>query len=470
MRDLKRGATTYQYIIIFVSFAANVYMLVAILSIPLSVIQIFFSMQINYNFILLFAVLLATLIGYHVQKINRFDSIIEIDDEHTRNLQKIVDEIVATYNKKLNFNLSNVQVGYVEDDAFQAYASGSGTVICSTGLLKCSNYEQIKGILAHEVSHHAYKDTIRDSLIISSSKIVYFLSYKLCVRFEQIQNYSNNFGCIGIFVLPFFLASALITMVCSFVLKVIVFLYNIASRQTELRADLTACKAGYAKEMLAGMNAIGTLFDFDRGSINYIKALFLTHPPTIERIEQIESYIKGTKYKPKRKILEKFALVIIFGAVLFYVGDNILSNTILVRSTKNTLSKIIGPNLYRSGKFPTGIYLTDKNIERLASMNLKDISLPIYFIGKVHINGKVKEKYYFGDEIRETNIFKNIFGRNNYKILFKLPYYVPLSKGIILNFSQLKPLKINEIHKENSGYKLIGVYGGYLSLKGIEYP
>jgi len=169
-----------------------------------------------------------------------------------------------------------------------AYAIGRRTICVTEGLFKLPD-DVIRGILAHEVAHLAYRHNEIQLLIGGGNLIVtaFILITKLIAAI--IAASSLMFGwrhrslASALFGMFFAISIWLWTRFC------LMFLMW-SSRQNEYDADKYAHTLGYGLELAKGLDAIGG----NEPQKSFLKALYSTHPHIHDRIGRLQ--MLGVRY------------------------------------------------------------------------------------------------------------------------------------------------------------------------------
>jgi heat shock protein HtpX len=197
-----------------------------------------------------------------------------------------------------------------EANAFATGATKSGSIVAvSTGLIAQMSRDQLKGVLAHEVSHIANGDMVTMSLlqgvlntfVIVLSRVAGFAIDNFINRGDRDE---DNRGGVGI---GYFLS----VMVCQIVFGIAASLIVMGfSRWREFRADEKGARLAGRKNMIGALKQLKAIVDANNGqlildsrsqSLNAFKIsgswhdgvmrLFSTHPPLDERIKALEENI-----------------------------------------------------------------------------------------------------------------------------------------------------------------------------------
>lgn len=187
------------------------------------------------------------------------------------------------------------EVGVFESVAPNAFATGwnknAALVAMSTGLLKNMDADQIKAVLAHEVSHVANGDMVTLALIqgvvntfvIFFSRVVGFLVDRLVFRVERGHGPA------------FWIVSMIAELVFGILAMMIVMWF---SRWREYRADQGGARLAGKHNMISALRALRETTvqpnlpdDIAALAINAgrVQALFASHPPLEKRIAALQT-------------------------------------------------------------------------------------------------------------------------------------------------------------------------------------
>jgi heat shock protein HtpX len=191
------------------------------------------------------------------------------------------------------------KVAIVDDPAPNAFATGRdpnhALIAFTTGLLDVMDRDELQGVVAHEMSHVANRDTLVSAIAATTAGIVALISDILMrmLWFGGSRNRDHNGNQMPIFlaIIPLILAPLAATL-----LKAAI------SRKREALADATAVSftrnpAGLraALEVLARDNtvvqarssAVAHMYIESPLDASAASRLFATHPPIQERIETL---------------------------------------------------------------------------------------------------------------------------------------------------------------------------------------
>lgn len=190
------------------------------------------------------------------------------------------------------------EVGIYESPEVNAFATGPGKsnslVAVSTGLLESMSWDEIEGVLGHEVSHISNGDMVTMTLIqgvvnaftIFLSRIIaFFVANFLSGDDEEGPSFFVQYALIIVFDIVFTILGSLVTAAFS--------------RYREFRADAGSSKIAGKGKMIAALErlkAAHSIKDSRGAGMASLKissrpgwmALFSTHPPLEERIKKLQ--------------------------------------------------------------------------------------------------------------------------------------------------------------------------------------
>lgn len=208
------------------------------------------------------------------------------------NLYNIIKDLA----NKFELPMPKVYVAYVPfPNAFATGISPKKSAVCVTApLLQILNEDELKGVLAHELSHIKNRDTLVSLIAISIATLISTLAYLIrwVAVFTLFSDRDNGPSFLELIVLSI-LAPLIATLI-----------HLAISRTREYLADETAArtirngkslanalrKLEEAPKILATSATINTesMFIVNPFTGSSLLALFSTHPPTKERIKRLE--------------------------------------------------------------------------------------------------------------------------------------------------------------------------------------
>jgi heat shock protein HtpX len=217
---------------------------------------------------------------------------VQIIDTPTNNFERwLLDTI---YELSSQANLKMPEVG-IFNGAPNAFATGwdrnNALVAVSTGLIDMMEKEEIKGVLAHEISHIKNGDMVTMTLMQGVlNTFVIFLSRIVASMVSRDRDGRESYGTY---------------MMVSFVLEMIFSLFATAilmwfSRYREYKADEGAVDLSNANGIYYALAKLGQIpkeelalpNDYKAfGIVGFLGDFFASHPPIEKRLEHIKEYV-----------------------------------------------------------------------------------------------------------------------------------------------------------------------------------
>lgn len=207
-------------------------------------------------------------------------------------LHRIVEEVSK------EAGIPKPEVYIIPSDAANAFATGrslkTAVVACTSGIMKLLSRDELKGVIAHEVSHVKNRDMLVTTIAATIAGVISYLA--MMARFAAIfggggREHRNRGDVFSL------LALAILTPLIAAILQLAI------SRSREYLADSSGAKTLKAGEPLAralekieisatknplrfGSQATSSLFIINpfRGGL---AGLFSTHPPIVERTKRL---------------------------------------------------------------------------------------------------------------------------------------------------------------------------------------
>jgi heat shock protein HtpX len=186
------------------------------------------------------------------------------------------------------------KVYVINEESPNAFATGRnpqhGAIALSTGIIKVMNREELKGVIAHELSHIRHRDTLIQTAAATVAGAIMFLAYQMR-WFAFLGGGSDDDDGGGILGL---LVMAILAPIAAVLIQMAI------SRSLEYKADAGAAALSHNPEGLAsGLEKLGHytrripmratsqtahLFIVSPLSGKSLTSIFSTHPPLEERI------------------------------------------------------------------------------------------------------------------------------------------------------------------------------------------
>lgn len=199
-------------------------------------------------------------------------------------------------------NPKDYQVYIIDEKSPNAYALGSNSIGITRMLLNNFSDAEIKGVIAHELGHINYKDSVHTKIFMT----VTIFGQCILILYKVLAVFFGGLARIPIpFVNIFFL---LINWVFSLqvwffeLLLVIPLSFGklFGSRRCEYRADRYAYEIGEGEGLYSFLYKI---LDMNYESNGFFKVLRSTHPATAERIRKIDKLQKEVNFSTKESSL-----------------------------------------------------------------------------------------------------------------------------------------------------------------------
>ncbi len=206
----------------------------------------------------------------------------------------------AVENLSITAGLPMPKLYVIHDESPNAFATGRdkdhAAVAVTTGLLKILNKTELEGVMAHELSHIGNRDTLLATAVVVLVGFVAIIS-DMFLRASMFGGGNSRDNRLGIFLVIAGIALAILAPIVAQLIHLAI------SRKREFLADasgalLTRYPDGLASALqkisaypqgLARQNtAMAHLYISnplkDKNKMSFIKKLFMTHPPTEERV------------------------------------------------------------------------------------------------------------------------------------------------------------------------------------------
>src|SRR3989338_3337382 len=218
------------------------------------------------------------------------------DTKTHSHLHKMVEEVAAAA------NIPKPKVYIIPTEAANAFATGRSpkhaAVACTEGIMKLLTDKELKGVIAHEISHVKNRDILVTTIAATIAGVISYLAHM--AQFAAIfggGRRDDNRGGGNVIAL---LAMAIITPIIALILQLAI------SRSREFLADHSGAttikdgeplasalakldKAALHHKMGMGNEATASLFIVNPLRGQGLISLFSTHPPLETRIQRLRS-------------------------------------------------------------------------------------------------------------------------------------------------------------------------------------
>ena len=206
--------------------------------------------------------------------------------------------VTTVENLAITAGLPTPKVYIINDPAPNAFATGRdknhAAVAVTTGLLGMMENEELEGVIAHELAHIGNRDILLSTVVVVLVGFIAILS-DIFMRSAMFGSGDRDNKAGAILVIVGVVLAILSPIVATLIQLAI-------SRRREFLADATGALltrypeglaralekiSGYQAPMRKASNATAHLFisnPFGAGALKGIHKLFMTHPPTAERV------------------------------------------------------------------------------------------------------------------------------------------------------------------------------------------
>lgn len=230
--------------------------------------------------------------------------------------QEFFDFYTVAENLSITAGLPMPKLYVIDDPSPNAFATGRdpkhGVVAVTTGLLRLLDRSELEGVVAHELAHIGNRDMLLQTVVVVLMGMVAILS-DIFLRSQIFGSRGRSDSKGGGAILIIGIVLAILTPIVAMLIQLAI------SRKREFLADasgalLTRYPDGLASalEKISGQNiplrkasnATAHLFisnPFGSSARQGLHKLFLTHPPTTERIKALRGmWCFGVVHKKRR--------------------------------------------------------------------------------------------------------------------------------------------------------------------------
>ena len=208
-------------------------------------------------------------------------------------LLPLFDEVYAKAKWK-NPELGPVQICVIDRMIVNACALGKRTVAVTKGAMETFSEDELKAIMAHEIAHIIYGDTLaRLYITVGNGIITLFVLAIMAIIFiaewiEKLHTKSHtSFSFAWVMIALTKVLFGLMLTAIQFLMKIVM---STTSRKSEFRADRYAYKLGYGEKMV---EALYILEKIQLKDSTVIQKMIASHPRITARIEKLENLIEG---------------------------------------------------------------------------------------------------------------------------------------------------------------------------------
>ena len=207
----------------------------------------------------------------------------------------VVDPIWAQIAQANAFPAKRYVLRVLPSDELNAYACGGHLVIVTTFAVERLTNAQLRGVLAHELSHHLGLHTVAITFghwlaapVVLLARIGFFLENVAHAAASSFGDGSPAIAMLG--KLAAGLINAL-SWIFTAALRGADALANVVGHSSEFEADQRAVRMGFGRDLAGALR-----FVIDQGiagrSIGWRARLAATHPPALTRVARIEALLR----------------------------------------------------------------------------------------------------------------------------------------------------------------------------------
>lgn len=203
-----------------------------------------------------------------------------------------------------DFKIENMHILIKDVKEPNAQALGSDTIIITDGLLKMASDDELKGVLAHEVGHLYYKDSVILIAILFGSfatRVCAFLTIIYTAILSVLTEFKGYAILLVFLVVPilFLLPLVAINWVGQKLLNLSLLFMG---RRYEYRADKLAKDLGYEIGLISFLEKVQAVNEHDNSFLGRIVA---THPVPMKRIGRLEESKESVEQYYNDEILQQ---------------------------------------------------------------------------------------------------------------------------------------------------------------------
>lgn len=202
-------------------------------------------------------------------------------------LQPLFEEVYLHTKEVYTYKLPNIQICIIDNMTVNAMALGRHTIAVTKGAMKTFTEDELKAVMAHEMAHIVYGDTIASLYTLIGNG--FFSAFVLFARFcllllDWLQNvFTKKRGFLFSFIFLIQLLFEAVIFIFNFGLQVIL---SVNRRKNEFWADGFSYSIGYDTDMIEALYLLEKISLGDNSTI--IQKMTASHPRTTLRIKKLE--------------------------------------------------------------------------------------------------------------------------------------------------------------------------------------
>jgi len=229
------------------------------------------------------------------EKILRFfEHVRKIETKREKEYLLPLFEEVYTQAKQKNPELGSIELCIIDKITVNACALGKRTIAVTKGAIETFSPEELKAMMAHEIAHILYGDTMaRLYITVGNGFFTAFILVIKAVLFlsewiEKIANKSHtSFSFAWFFIILMKFVFMLTLFAVQFLMK---FVMSLSHRRSEFRADRYAYDLGYGEPLVEAFYLMEKMQL--GGNVTVIQKMTREHPRITSRIERLESLLE----------------------------------------------------------------------------------------------------------------------------------------------------------------------------------
>lgn len=202
-------------------------------------------------------------------------------------LQPLFEEVYLHTKEVYTYKLPNIQICIIDNMTVNAMALGRHTIAVTKGAMKTFTEDELKAVMAHEMAHIVYGDTIASLYTLIGNG--FFSAFVLFARFcllllDWLQNvFTKKRGFLFSFIFLIQLLFEAMIFIFNFGLQVIL---SVNRRKNEFWADGFSYSIGYDTDMIEALYLLEKISLGDNSTI--IQKMTASHPRITLRIKKLE--------------------------------------------------------------------------------------------------------------------------------------------------------------------------------------
>jgi len=201
---------------------------------------------------------------------------------------------VYTRAKEQNPKLGHIQLCVIDKMSVNACALGKHTIAVTKGAMESFSPDELKAIMAHEIAHILYGDTMaRLYMAVGNGIYTVFVMISMAFIFiaewiEILYNKSkSSFSPAWVFITLIKFLFTLILLAIQFLMQMVM---SFSSRRCEFRADSYAYELGYGEKLVQAFYLMEKIQLGDNRTV--IQKMIASHPRITSRIERLENLLE----------------------------------------------------------------------------------------------------------------------------------------------------------------------------------